>query len=86
MLYLLYSSEDCLAIVEGRKVTKMCNFVSFPNQTSMCRTFKLTEVILPSGQKVLRGTSVYCYKSLRMGPFGKVSSTMVFSMKDDIMV
>ena len=65
----LYNFDDCYELVCGRKVTKKCTFVQFPNHRQHFRRTKcdeplLKEVSLKSGGTKLYPHKVYCYNSI----------------------
>ena len=65
----LYNFDDCYEVVCGRKVTKKCTFVQFPNHRQHFRRTKcgeplLKEVSLKSGGIKLYPHKVYCYNSI----------------------
>lgn len=65
----LYNLDDCYEVVCGRKVTKKCTFVQFPNHRQHFRRAKcgeslLKEVSLKSGGIKLYPHKVYCYNSI----------------------
>ena len=65
----LYNFDDCYELVCGRKVTKKCAFVQFPNHRQHFRCTKcgeplLKEVSLKSGGTKHYPHKVYCYNSI----------------------
>lgn len=65
----LYNFDDCYELACGRKVTKKCAFVQFPNHRQHFRCTKcgeplLKEVSLRSGGTKLYPHKVYCYNSI----------------------
>lgn len=65
----LYVFEDCYEVLRGKRITKKCSFVQFPNHRQhFCRTKcdepLLKEVSLKSGETKLYPRKVYCYNSV----------------------
>ena len=65
----LYVFEDCYEVLRGKRITKKCSFVQFPNHRQHFRRTKcdeplLKEVSLKSGETKLYPRKVYCYNSV----------------------
>lgn len=65
----LYVFEDCYEVLRGKRITKKCSFVQFPNHRQHFRRTKcdeplLKEVSLKSGETKLYPQKVYCYNSV----------------------
>ena len=65
----LYNFDDCHTLRFGKRLTKKCSFVEFPNHRQHFRRTKcseplLREVNLKSGQTRLYPYKVYCYNSI----------------------
>lgn len=65
----LYVFDDCYELLRGRRVSKKCSFVQFPNHRQHFRRTKcdeplLKEVSLKTGETKLYPRKVYCYNSV----------------------
>ena len=65
----LYVFDDCYELWPGKKVTKKCSFVQFPNHCrhfchKMCEEQLLKEVSLKTVETKLHLRKVYCYNSV----------------------
>ena len=65
----LYVFDDCYELLRGRRVSKKCSFVQFPNHRQHFRRTKcdeplLKEVSLRTGETKLYPRKVYCYNSV----------------------
>ncbi|XP_028416158.1 uncharacterized protein LOC114539750 [Dendronephthya gigantea] len=65
----LYSFHDCYELKYGKKVTKKCQFISFPHHRQVhrrqrCNVPLLREVVLKNGKCHLYPFKIFCYKSI----------------------
>ena len=64
------SYESCVVIIGGKRSSKCCNHVEFPNHPysamrSGCKALLLKSVQFTSGRKILYPFKVYCYNGIK---------------------